>query len=262
MLLKIAYNVKKHKALEGETLKEKNYAVLFLLMCMMLILTACDDNNSVDNPATESVPSVSDIVFASDNAEETINPEEQQIAVFTAKIHIALNANDANSFANLITTDKFNVVTIYGGEGVVDRVAHQNKDELTINDGELIYNDPQVNPPEVETGINAEMLNYGNFEYNYNECKEGFLEYIDWDNADKDYLTAHFHAFYDQMAWLIDEWNMDKWVVYKLTNDTYLYSKSYSFYSEGWGARVFTGQSFVIKRDGDNYGIVAYIDAK
>ena len=125
-----------------------------------------------------------------------------------------------------------------------------------------MYNDSQVNPPEVKTGLNAEMFDKARYIYKLTEQKEGLLENIDWDKADKDYLTAHFHAFYDQMAWIIDEWNINNWVVYKLTNDTYLYSKGYSSYSEGWGARVFVGQSFVIKHDGDNYGIVAYIDAK
>ena len=240
----------------------KRTTALFLISCILLIITACGDSNTKEDPETEYPRSVVDIVSESDNDEGLTSPEEQQLADFTAQILAAFKANDANAFTSLIATGKFNIVTLYGGEGVVYSVAHQNKDELKIKDGELIYNDPQVNPPEVKMGLNTEMLNQGQFEYNLDDQKEGILEHIDWDNADKDYLTAHFHAFYDQMAWLIDEWNMDNWVVYKLTNDTYLCSKSYSCYSEGWMARVFVGQSFVIKRDGDNYGIVAYIEAK
>lgn len=234
---------------------------LLLAICMLFSLAACG-KTSEDSLLSNSDGLIDEPIDEPVYFMPLPGDSEDQLPYFIAQIFYAFDTNDADAFADLIATDKFNIITVYGGEGVVDRVAHQHKDQLTIKDGELIYNDPHVNPPEVETGLNAEMLNYGNFEYNYNEFKEGFLEHIDWDNADKDYLTAHFHAFYDQMAWLIDEWNMDKWVVYKLSNDTYLYSKSYSFYSEGWGGRVFTGQSFVIKRDGDNYGIVAYIDAK
>lgn len=231
-------------------------------MCMLLILNACNYNESVNEPEAEFSPGVTDVASASDQAEESIDSEEQQIAVFTAKIHVALAGNNEKTFTKLIATDKFNVVTVYGGEGVVYSVAHQNKDHLKIEDGELIYNDPQVNPPDVKTGLNAEMFDKAQYIYKLTEQKEGLLENIDWDKADKDYLTAHFYSFYDQMAWLIDEWGFDNWVVYKLSNNTYLYTKGYSCYSEGWGARVFVGQSFVIKRDGDNFGIVAYIDAK
>ena len=125
-----------------------------------------------------------------------------------------------------------------------------------------MYNDPEVNPPEIEVGLDVEIFGEAENKYLLTEQKEGFLENIDWDKADHDYLTAHFHAFYDQMAWLIDEWSLDRWVVYKLSNDSYLYSKSYSCYSDGWGARVFIGHSFVIKRVDGDLKIVAFIDAK
>lgn len=241
-------------------MNKKKIISLLLAICMLFTLAACGETNE-DSLLSNSDEPIDEPIDEPVYFTPLPGDSEDQLPYFIALIFYAFETNDADAFAELIATDNLNIVTVYGGEGVVDRVAHQNKDELTIKDGELIYNDPQVNPPEVETGLNAEMLNYGNFEYNYNECKEGFLEYIDWDNADKDYLTAHFHAFYDQMAWFIDEWSMDNWLVYKLSNDTYLYSKSYSYYSEGWNARVFTGQSFVIKRNGDDYGIVAYIDA-
>lgn len=231
-------------------------------MCMLLILNACNYNESVNESEAGYSPSVIDVVSASNQAEKSIDQEEQQIAVFTAKIHVALAGNNEKTFKKLIATDKFNVVTVYGGEGVVYSVAHQNKDHLKIKDGELIYSDSQVNPPDVYVNLNAEMFDKAEYKYRLTEQKEGLLENIDWDNTDKDYLTAHFYSFYDQMAWLIDEWNLNDWIVYKLSNNTYLYTKGYSCYSEDWGARVFVGQSFVINRDGDNYGIVAYIDAK
>ena len=75
----------RHKKLEGVTLNKRNYTDLFLAIYILLILTACGDNNSVNNPATESISSVSDIVSVSDNVEESTSLEEQQIAVFTAK---------------------------------------------------------------------------------------------------------------------------------------------------------------------------------
>jgi len=90
-----------------------------------------------------------------------------------------------------------------------------------------------------------------------------FLENIDWSKADYDYMTAHFHAFYDQMAWMCENSaEGEGWVIYKLSNDTYLYSNGYSWYSDEWSARVFVRQSFVIKRVGEDLKIVAFINAK
>ena len=61
------------------------------------------------------------------------NGEEQPpLANFVAQIPAAFKANDAEAFAELIATDKFNTITVYGGEGVVYKVAHQNKNKLTI----------------------------------------------------------------------------------------------------------------------------------
>ena len=93
--------------------------------------------------------------------------------------------------------------------------------------------------------------------------KEGFIEHIDWSKADYDYLAAHFFSYYDQLVWNCANSSDDNgWVIYKLFDNTYLYSNTFAWYSEDWQARVLVGQTFVIKRINNEYKIVAFIDAK
>ena len=243
----------------------KYLSILCVVLMMISTLSACgkDEKSLVERDVNDEgiTSSISDEI-SSDEVQEAEN-RYINLTTFVNAISKTFKENDINSLKNMTSDDGLCIVSLYGGMAVLDGVSLRAIDDLQFKDGVLMTkNDPEVKPPEQEVGINASMFSDGEIPY-ITARTEGFLEKIDWSAANYDYLAAHFFSYYDQMVWTcVNSSSNDGWKLYQLRNNTYLYSNGYAWYSEDWQARVFVGQTFVIKRINNEYKIVAFIDVK
>lgn len=220
---------------------------------VVFIVTACDDNSDASNVSETDMFGIS----GSQTEEAT------ELIDFADKISKSFKNEDIKSFNSLIESDSLTWISLYGGAAYVETSAVKNKSEFFFDNGKLMQNSPEVVPPEVDLGIKSELFGDSSAEFRTADEKEGLLENLDWSKADCDYMQAHFHAYYDELAWVVDRpVNENGWVIYKLSNDTYIYTNGIGWYDDTYSSRVFAGQLFVIKRNGDNLGIVAFINAK
>lgn len=234
---------------------KKLLASVLCIVYVLAALTACDNDNS------ETTTNISDTDMFGISVSST--EEESELIAFADKISSAFQKEDIKALNELIASDSLTWVSLYGGAAYVETSAVKNKGELFFSNGKLMQKSPEVVPPEVDLDIKSQIFGKSSAEFRTADEKEGFLEYIDWSKADSDYMQAHFHAFYNELAWIVDRpVNENGWVVYKLCNNTYIYTNGIGWYEETFSSRVFAGKLFVIKRNGGNLGIVAYIDAK
>ena len=233
----------------------KKVAIIFILISILLAFSACGkDKEAVYTESSTDIEVVA-------KKEDAIN-SQGAISLYT-DIKNAFDKSDMESFSKLLVNQRLNIVSLYGGMGIVEVVSSKESALLQIKDGLLLTkDDPEVDPPEQEVGISSNMFS-SKLTISENDNKEGLLEKVDWEDADYDFLASHIHTIYGQLVWLCDEESSDHgWTIYKLSNNTYLFTNGYCWYSDEWDARVFMGQSFVVKNDNGNYKIAAFIDIK
>lgn len=219
---------------------------------MIFTLLACDKDTEPSNVSETGMFGISD----------SQTEEETELIDFVEKISTAFQKEDIKTFNALIESESLPWISLYGGAAYVETATVKDKSEFFFDDGNLMQKSPEVVPPEVDLGIKSELFGDSSAEIRTADEKEGFLENLDWSKVDCDYMQAHFHSYYDELAWIVDRpVNENGWVVYKLYNDTYIYTNGIGWYDDTFSSRVFAGQLFVIKRNGDKLGIVAFIDA-
>lgn len=228
--------------------------VLFALCAVFMIFTlvACDKDSDSSNISQTDTVGISDS-----------QTEEAELMDFAGKISVAFQREDIKAFNELIESNSLTWVSLYGGAAYVETSAVKDKSEFFFDSGSLMQNSTEAVPPKVDLELKSKMFGDSAAEFRVADEKQGFLESLDWSKADCDYMQAHFHAYYDELAWTVDRpVDENGWVIYKLSNDTYIYTNGIGWYDDTFSARVFAGQLFVIKRNGDKLGIVAFINAK